>query len=251
MTLTGHMLHRLFVSVLSVSLALSAADWRPIFNGKNLDGWEVSGQSVWTVLSDGILVGQRTFNDHGNPTGHFPMTGDDYHLWLNQQSWLYTKQEFENFDLHVEYWVPIGGNSGVSIRDSSRGRQSYGTGHQTTPAHIGYEIQILGMDEGKYSTGSIYLFAPAKTGVIHQNDWNTLEIESRADAIRVKVNGQLVAEHREIPRVLSGVPSDCSCTTASASPCSGIFASANCLRTPGPFFPEATEPEGRSPHVTQ
>lgn len=33
---------------------------QPLFNGKNLDGWEVIGGGQWTVTADGVLVGQRT-----------------------------------------------------------------------------------------------------------------------------------------------------------------------------------------------
>jgi hypothetical protein len=38
---------------------LGAQDWRSFVNGKNLEGWEIRGDSVWTVLKDGMLVGQR------------------------------------------------------------------------------------------------------------------------------------------------------------------------------------------------
>ena len=30
-----------------------------LFNHKNLDGWEVIGDGVWHVLSDGTLMGER------------------------------------------------------------------------------------------------------------------------------------------------------------------------------------------------
>ncbi len=41
-------------------LLLTLAADPPLFNGKNLDGWEVIGDSQWTVMADGTLVGQRT-----------------------------------------------------------------------------------------------------------------------------------------------------------------------------------------------
>ena len=37
----------------------AGADWINLFNGKNLDGWEVIGDGVWTVMRDGTLLGQR------------------------------------------------------------------------------------------------------------------------------------------------------------------------------------------------
>jgi hypothetical protein len=182
-----------------------AADWRPLFNGTNLDGWEVQGESVWTVMKDGTLVGSRPFHGGKEPFGAWPVSERQFGSWLNRQSWLYTKEDFKNFDLHVEYWMPPGGNSGVSIRDTSRGKQSFGPGPIKTPAHIGYEIQIIDNDAEKFPTGSIYLFAAGKTGLQRSGEWNEMEIESRATAIRVRVNGQLAAEHPGDPeRALSG-----------------------------------------------
>ena len=64
---------------------------------------------------------------------------------------------------------------------------------------MGYEIQIIDGEGQKFPTGSIYLFAPAKTGSQKPADWNSMDIESRNDKIRVKVNGTLVAEHAGDP----------------------------------------------------
>jgi hypothetical protein len=184
-----------YLWIFLLSALLHAQDWRPLLNGKNLEGWEIRGDSVWTVLKDGILVGQRP-NPPANPFGAWPLTRERYEQWAGPQSWLYTTAEFDQFDLHVEFWIPPGGNSGVSIRDKSRARYALaGTEHDGshTPSHVGYEIQID--DSGdEYPSGSIYLFAKAKTGMQHKDDWNSLDIESRHDMIRVRLNGQLVAE---------------------------------------------------------
>src|ERR1700739_614118 len=109
-----------------------------------LSAWEMNGNGIWTVLKDGTMIGQRPHPSGKTPlAAPFPVDAKQYGHWLSVQSWLYTKDEFDEFDLHVEYWLPEGGNSGISIRDSSRGKQSYGEGTWKTPAHIGYEIQLL------------------------------------------------------------------------------------------------------------
>jgi len=167
------------------------AQWTPLFNQKNLDGWESAGDGVWSVTSDGVVVGQR-----------------DFAKQPEHQAWLYSKKEFEEFDLHVEWWTRFRGNSGVSIRDTSRGRYSFGKEYERnkTPSHIGYEIQISnGYESDEYGSGSIYLFAKAKTGALRMNDWNAFDIESRKNRISVRLNGQLVAEHPgEAGRPLKG-----------------------------------------------
>jgi hypothetical protein len=53
---------------------------------------------------------------------------------------------------------------------------------------------------GKYPTGSIYLFAEARNVKQNIGDWNTLEIQSRNEIIRVRINGALVCEHPGDPK---------------------------------------------------
>lgn len=179
--------------------SLMAAEKRALFNGKNLDGWEKHGDGLWSVVPDGILMGQHSTPDR-KPFGEWPVAEKQYRTWRNQQAWLYTKEEFGQYDLHVEYWLPPGGNSGISIRDSSRGEKSFGVPDQITPAHIGYEIQIIDEVGGKYPTGSIYTFVEAPAGIQKIGQWNSLDIESRNEMIRVRLNGRVVAEHAGDPK---------------------------------------------------
>ncbi len=188
--------------------------WKPLFNGKNLDGWEIRGSGEWNVMPGGVLAGHRA-PPPATPFGPWPAQQKDYRQWFNLHSWLYTTAEFDEFDLHVEYWIPKGGNSGVSIRDRSRAHSAVGEADairpdlagypKTTPAHIGYEIQIIDGREEKFETGSVYSLVPAPTGLQHSGEWNSLDIESRRNLIRVRVNGQLAAESPGDPaRSLTG-----------------------------------------------
>jgi len=172
------------VSIGLLCAQLSPAQWVNLLNGKNLDGWEVVGEGFWNVLSDGTLLGQR---DIAKPTEH--------------QCWLYTKKEFGAYDLHLEFWLRRGGNSGVSIRDTSRAQYAQGANWDPhrTPSHIGYEIQIAN-DGDEYGTGSVYLIDKAKSGFQRDFDWNSLDIESRNDMIRVSLNGHLVAQSQGDPK---------------------------------------------------
>lgn len=189
----------LVISGLAALLLAGQSKERALFNGKNLDGWQVVGDGKWTVLGDGMLMGQAV-SGAKNPFGSaWPVTLDEkgYMDWRQTQSWLYTNEEFGEFDLHVEYLTPEGGNSGISIRDQTRGKHAIGPkpDYNRTPAHNGYEIQIMNGAKGKYPSGSLYLFAPAKTGREKVSDWNALDIESRDDMIRIKLNGEEVARH--------------------------------------------------------
>jgi hypothetical protein len=169
-------------------VAQTQPGWKPLLNAKDLMGWEVVHDGLWHVTRDGILVGQRDFakKNTTNPN----------------QSWLYTKSDYGEYDLHLEYWLRYRDNSGISIRDATRGRYSGGAeaDPKRTPSHNGYEIQIINGHTDKYPTGSLYLFQTAKTGPQRDFDWNALDIEARDRIIRVRLNGQLVMEHPGDPQ---------------------------------------------------
>lgn len=172
--------------LLAMTGVLDAAEWKDLLNGKNLDGWEVVGNGVWSVLKDGTLVGQA---DPEKP--------------FQQQSWLYTKSEFKEYDLQVNYWMRLGSNSGISIGDRSRARYAVPgpeSNPERTPARIAYEINL---DNGKpvdYDiTGSLYLIAKAQPGLQNSTDWNTIEVQVRKNMIRVKVNDTTVVENPGVP----------------------------------------------------
>lgn len=186
------------ITLVFLTLSLTAQSSSSLFNGRDLEGWQVVGDGEWKVLADGTIFAQATSGAKA-PFGQWPVTLDQkqYMNWRQSQSWLYTVAEFGEYDLHVEYRTPSGGNSGISIRDSTRGRYAIAPtpDYEKTPAHWGYEIQILNGVKTKYPTGSVYLFAPAEFGHEKLSDWNALDIESRNDLIRVKLNGHLVASH--------------------------------------------------------
>jgi hypothetical protein len=178
------MRHALLSLCLLLPAGLYADDWTKLFNGRDLTGWESVGDGIWTVMRDGTLLGQRAPKSE-------------------HQAWLYTKQDFEQFDLELEYWTRHRGNSGVSLRDQTRAKYAVGANwdRDRTPSHNGYEIQISnGYTSDAYPTGSIYLFAKAKTGAQIENDWNRMTIESRHDKMRVSLNGQPVCEHEGDPK---------------------------------------------------
>jgi hypothetical protein len=164
-------------------------EFHKLFNGRDLDGWELIGDGLWNVTGDGILVGQR-----------------DLHT-SKEQSWLYSKQTFDEFDLRAEYWLRFNGNSGISIRDTSRAKYAVPPDYDPakTPSHIGYEIQLENRAGDPFHTGSVYLFDHAKDGPVKMYDWNRIEIQSRHTGIRVLVNGQLVSQSAGDPaRSLTG-----------------------------------------------
>lgn len=171
--------------------------------GKDLSQWESVGDGVWKLTPDGILLGYRPVTDSSQSV----VEDSSFAAWQSSQAWLYSKKEYGEFDLHLDYFVGAPGNSGVSIRDQSRAEFAVAVplDAERTPAHVGYEIQINAGGPQQWPTGSIYGVERAKTEVEQLDAWNSLNIESRTSGIRVLVNGIVVAEHASLPdRPLSG-----------------------------------------------
>jgi hypothetical protein len=168
----------------------AAAQWTDLLADKTLAGWESIGDGSWTLSREKILTGQKNISQKGE-----------------NQAWFYTKKEYANFDLEFDWWLRLGGNSGVSIRDTSRAKWAI-TGNwdaQKTPSHIGYEIQLSNGYKDQYLSGSVYNFDKAPEVITEPNDWNHMKIESRKDGITVFINGKQVSHYAGDPaRSLTG-----------------------------------------------
>jgi arylsulfatase A-like enzyme len=142
----------------------------PLFNGKNLDGWQLRrAERKGFVVEDGLLV---------CPEG--------------SGGYLFTRKEYADFVLRFAFRMEEGANSGVAIRSPLLDRK---------PAYQGIEIQIL--DNPRFAGrlrptqyhGSIYDVVPAKLGALKPvGQWNEQEIVCRGRRITVKVNGQTVVD---------------------------------------------------------
>ena len=143
---------------------LPAADWKPLFNGKDLSGWEMVGPGRF-VVEDGML---KTEGGMGL-------------LW-------YTRTQFGNATIRVVFKTtgPID-NSGVFIRLPEKPKDPW------YAVHNGYEVQIDAGCDDWHCTGSIYsLSRAAKRAQKSKGEWNTMEIELRGQETIVRLNGETV-----------------------------------------------------------
>jgi hypothetical protein len=135
-----------------------------LFNEIDLAGWRVLGENHWEV-TQGILQNTQT---GGN---------------------LVTGQEFSDFQLHIEFRYPPGGNSGVYLR----GR---------------YEVQILdhpALIPTSHDLGGIYGFlTPSEIVTNGAGEWNAFDITLVGRMVTVMVNGKSVIYNQEIPGITGG-----------------------------------------------
>src|SRR5580658_6873768 len=128
--------------VLTASTVYAQDGWIDLFNGKNLDGWEEhSGKANYTV-EDGVLTGESV-----SGTGN---------------SFLCTKQTYDNFELELEYKCDALLNSGVQVRsevfpDASTATINGKTFKFAADRIHGYQCEIdMDVDRGRMWTGGFY-----------------------------------------------------------------------------------------------
>ena len=149
-------------------LAGQGADgFRPLFNGKDLDGWQ--GSTAGYLVENGILACD-------------PKSGGV----------LLTKDEFADFALRLEFKVPAGGNNGVALRAPA-----------TTKGSVdALEIQLLDDDSPKYAklkvyqfTGSLYGIAAAARGYARAvGEWQFMEITAKGPLLTIALNGTTILD---------------------------------------------------------
>src|SRR5699024_3234856 len=112
-------------------------------------------------------------------------------VMINEKSGgnLITKQEFEDFKLHVEFRYPEGSNSGIYLR----GR---------------YEVQVVdsyGMEPESHLLGGVYGFIdPSVNAAKKAGEWQTYDITLVGRMVTVVLNGTEVICHRPIPGITGG-----------------------------------------------
>ncbi len=160
---------KLPIAIIALAAAASAADFKPLFNGRDLDGWQMVGPGRF-VVEDGLL---KTEGGMG--------------------LLYYTGAKMGDCVVRVVFKTTGSrDNSGVIIRLPDPPPDPwYGV-------HNGYEIQIDGAGDDWHSTGAIYSLSKVTSRQQKPaGEWNTMDIEIRKDVTRISLNGVLVNEFRE------------------------------------------------------
>lgn len=141
-------------------------EWKQLFNGRDLDGWEMVGKGRF-VVEDGLL---RTEGNMGL-------------LW-------YTREQFGNSTIRVVYKTSSpASNSGVFIRIPDKPKDAW------FAVHRGYEVQICDNQDEYHRTGAIYSISKAAPlAAKPAGEWNTMEITLAGERVIIHLNGVKVNE---------------------------------------------------------
>lgn len=147
---------------------LAEPGFKPVFNGRNLDGWE--GPVNNYQVKDGAIVCK-------------PGLGGT----------IYYHQPWSDFIVRFEFKLPPGGNNGLAIRYPGKGDTAY----------VGMcELQVLDNSAAKYARldsrqyhGSAYGMAAAKRGFQQPvGEWNYQEVTVQDSTIQVVLNGTAILD---------------------------------------------------------
>lgn len=161
----------LFVLLCILAVSVSAQNWEPLFNGKNLKGWKkLNGKAEYKIVDDAIVG----ISKMGTPN-----------------TFLVTTKTYGDFILEFDFKVDDGLNSGVQLRSLSLKDYNNGRVH-------GYQFEIdpspRAWSGGIYDEarrGWLYPMTenPAGQKAFKNNAWNTARIEAFGNSIRTWVNG--------------------------------------------------------------
>ncbi len=140
----------------------------PIFNGKDLTGWEPTDPAAANhyVAKDGDLLNE------------------------SKGANLKTTRKFDDFKLHIEYNCPDEGNSGIYLR----GRYE-----------VQVEYEKVDANDKFHSIGAVYsMLAPAVELPRKPNTWETFDITLVGRWLTVVRNGVKTIDNQEIAGITGG-----------------------------------------------
>ncbi len=156
-----------------------AEGFRLLFDGQTTDGWRGYNMEKmppgWKVI-DGVLTRVA-----GGAGGKGAGGGDD----------IITNDEFDNFELRLQWRVGKGENSGILYRVKEGAATSW---------HVAPEMQVLddkgwGEEERRHHAGALYdLYAPSHSVVKSPNQWNDVRLVVDGNHVEHWLNGEKVVE---------------------------------------------------------
>ncbi len=143
------------------SVGAQSGGWVTLFDGTNLNGWQIVGNANWRV-ADGAVTA------------------------TSGSGFLVTPRPYGDFELSLEFWADEPANSGIFIRCAN-------------PAVIAdrncYEVNIYDTrPDQAYRTGGVVHFASPSARIDAGGRWNTYLIRAEGPRIVVTLNGTQVVD---------------------------------------------------------
>jgi hypothetical protein len=156
--------------------------WKLLFDGTTTNGWHSYGKQtsgkIWSVKDGAFYLDAEAAKSLNGENGD-----------------LVTNDEYENFDLKLDWKIGPKGNSGIIFyiqEDTSKYHNTYETGMEMQILDNGTPTR-LGHPDGKLYThraGDLYDLLASKEAVNPQGEWNHVEIKCVNGKLDFYMNGQ-------------------------------------------------------------
>ena len=151
-----------------------ASEWRDLFNGRNLDGWQANMRPESFSVQDGMMKA------HGiNGMSHLFFVGDKH-----------SDVTFKNFELKVIARSEPNSNSGIFFHTNRELRKG-------KYLNTGYELQLNSSKKEKRKTGSLYAVVDLNKSAVNETEWFEIRLRVEGKRIRVAANGKPVLDYTE------------------------------------------------------
>ncbi|MBI1901455.1 MAG: DUF1080 domain-containing protein [Planctomycetia bacterium] len=181
--------------ILFAGMAAAAEDdgFRPIFDGKSLEGWD-GNPDLWRV-EDGAITGQTTAEK--------PTKGNTFLIWRGG--------ELDDFELKLEYKI-VGGNSGIQYRSFEVPNEKWVVGGYQGDFEAGDTYSgilygerfrgilaargqktVIGADHKPQVAGSVGDSKEIQSK-IKKEDWNEYRVTAQGYTFTHRINGVATAE---------------------------------------------------------
>ena len=149
------------------SQAQSGEGWITMLDGESMGDWNRVGETNWRPEEGAVVADNRTSEG---------------------MAFLVSKEPYENFLLHVEFWASDDANSGVFFRCADP---------EEITDRTCYEANVFDQREDpSYGTGAIVRHTEVDPMPKAGGKWNTLVITADGRDIIVELNGETTAQLR-------------------------------------------------------
>ncbi|TWU43909.1 hypothetical protein Q31b_14410 [Novipirellula aureliae] len=189
--------------------AADSTEWKSLFNGENLDGWDGDSR-LWSVV-DGVI--------HGETTTENPAKGNTFLIWKGGN--------VNDFEMSLSFRCNAVNNSGIMYRSEQITNQNpwsmKGYQHEIRNEEIFPNVSSFIYEEkgkrgriclvgekavwtadGKKVLDDSLISEPAFKELMKVDDWNHVTIIAKGNRIQHYLNGKLVVdftdEHPELAR---------------------------------------------------
>ncbi len=161
----------IFLCATLSTFSVQGKEYKSIFNGKNLKGWQIHGTEKWYV-EDGLLICE---------------SGPD-----KEYGYLSTEKFYDDFELTLEFKQQSDGNSGVFFRSTFEGTKVSGWQVEVAPPGHG-----TGGIYESYGRGWLIQIPEGKEDILKMGEWNKMKIKAVGGHVTTWLNGAQMVDIKD------------------------------------------------------